>query len=154
MHKRRTSGLALGLIVLAVSAAWTLIPRDARSAQPQVKTSLEIRLIRQGNELLVSVMGTSATGPAYIGCSFYPRNVRNAATEGRHVVEQVNTTFGRVFKVPRNLEGGTFEVALWRSKIPTAQCKIPGDPWCKRNGFHMEGMLSYRSGQLNAGGTR
>jgi len=125
-------------------------PEGASAAAPTQTagaTRVEVRVVRQNGALILSVMGSAPAG-AFIGCSMYPRGARSATTDGTHMVEAINTSFGKAWKVPDAMVGGSFEIAVWASKVPKAQCRIPNDPWCKRNGFHMEGMLAYRKGQL------
>lgn len=133
--------LTLALAVLAPLAACLAAPtKTVWLLQPSVQ--------RSGQSLVVNVQGSAPKG-AWLGCSFYPPGTRNIATQGVHqVVPVTNTTYTQRFAVPQNCVGGTYEVALWGARVPASECKIPNDPWCKRNGFHLSGMLALRRGSF------
>ncbi len=35
-----------------------------------------------------------------------------------------------------------YRVGLWRTKVSSADCKIRNCPYCKRNGYHLEGSVT------------
>lgn len=134
------------LLVVALACGGLHHPVSGQPAPSPFRVNVHVT--RQGSDVLVSVQGTGPAGGAWVGCSLYPKGVRDLINQGSHTAAHVASTFSQAWKVPAGFEGGTYEVVLWTRRVPKSQCKLHNDPWCRRNGFHMEGMLVYRTGYL------
>ena len=70
--------------------------------------------------------------------------------EGTH--KQIETTgkqFSQTIEVGKNFYKGSFEVALWGKKVDKKDCTIENCYWCKKNGFHLDELLDYKTGYFN-----
>lgn len=85
----------------------------------------------------------------YMGISYYPYNTKDVVNQGTHKLYQLGVgEFINSFKIDKKFLGGSFEVALWQKKVLRKFCKIKNCKWCKRNGYHMEGLIAYKSGYI------
>lgn len=126
----------------ALSLLTLLLVLAAGTAVAAAATRLDVRIT---DSLLIQ---GSAPSAAWLGISLYPKGATQAS-QGQHMVRQLDQgEFKRTFGLNASLRGGTYEVALWREKIPAAKCTIRACQWCARNGFHMDGMLLYRTGRI------
>lgn len=90
----------------------------------------------------ITVTGT-AEKPGWIGVSVYGPNDK----KGWHQVRKISAgPINQVFRVSLS-PGGRYEMALWETKVLRAQCPTHCS-WCKLNGFHMEGLRAYHTGQI------
>lgn len=113
-------------------------------------SKMEVKLRRDGQALILTCQGQAPPRSVWLGCSMYRKGVKNAAAEGLHNAVLVSSTFTYSWRVPSSFEGGTFEAALWGDRVLRNQCRIVKDPWCARNGFHLTGLITYKSGWLVA----
>lgn len=126
-------------VMLSLAAFLILAAGAALAAATQLDVRVTDSLTIQG----------SAPSAAWLGISLYPKGA-TTASQGRHMVRQLDAgAFKRTFGLNADLRGGTYEVALWRDKIPAAKCTVRACQWCARNGFHMDGMVLYRTGKIN-----
>lgn len=141
----------LGLAVLLTCTAFS--PQGAAAAPiasaAATPLTLVIKMERRGANLVITASGLASTKSIWLGCSMYPRGVRNAVIQGNHNGVLVSSGFSHSWVVPAGFEGGTYEVALWADRVLRKDCKLRFDPWCARNGYHMTGLLQYRGGKLS-----
>lgn len=95
------------------------------------------------------VSGSNPRAVAWLGVSFYPYGVADAITGGRHsVIELKKGDIRQEISIDPALLGGSFEFALWGSKVSKVECHRDYCYWCKVNGFHLDESLAYASGLL------
>jgi hypothetical protein len=128
-----------------LAALAPLRTEGAVPAAPEVR----VNAVRAGDQYIITAAGTAPAAGAWLGRSLYAYGITNKASQGSHEVVRVASSFLRSWRVPVAwVRNGSYEVALWATKVPASQCTIPNDPWCKRNGFHLAGLLAWRSGWL------
>ena len=142
------------LLALAVLLTCTGVSAQGATAAPVASTAttpltLVIKTERRGANLIITASGVASTKSIWLGCSMYPRGVRNAVTQGSHNGVLVSSRFTHSWVVPAGFEGGTYEIALWADRVLRKDCRLASDPWCGRNGYHMTGLLQYRGGRLS-----
>lgn len=135
------------LLVLAFTAGLGAVPAPSPAA---ARYAIDVLVLRQGPSLVITLTGSAPPSGAWVGCSLYTRGEPHVAWVGRHLVQhETGTRYQASWLVPAStMVGGNYEVTLWSTRVPGTACRIPGDPWCHRNGFHMEGLLAYRNGTL------
>lgn len=95
------------------------------------------------------VSGNVPQNKAWLGISLYPYAVIDPLKDGDHtIIELPKGEFSKEIKVPRAFLGGSFEFGLWGKKVDKVDCTIDNCFWCKKNGFHLENSLAYKSGLL------
>lgn len=147
MTPRPIYAWTLLLSVLAVMAL--LSPPPLASGAVPDPVGIDVKIIRLAGNYVITVSGTAPASGAWLGRSIYAYGIRNKASDGHHDAIRVASAFVHTWTVPiAAVNGGSYEVALWASRVPSAQCRISNDPWCKRNGFHLAGMITYRGGWL------
>ncbi|MDQ7779027.1 MAG: hypothetical protein RDV41_04885 [Planctomycetota bacterium] len=86
---------------------------------------------------------------AYLGYSLYPDPREGKKAEATHEIPPAPAAaFSTSVDVPVALCGGTYEVALWRTKVDKKDCKRENCQVCSAKGFHVEGLLAYEFGVL------
>ncbi len=80
---------------------------------------------------------------AYLGYSIYPRGIGPHDDTINRLLPDASTTHSTSVKAPAKMSGGTFEVALWRTKVEKANCKREFCPSCQTAGYHLEGLLAF-----------
>lgn len=134
------------LALLAALLAVAFLP-SASHAAPASAWRIDVRAAIERDAYVLTVTGVAPAGGAWLGRSAYAYGIRDKATEGVHEVVSVLGDFRHVFTIPvSRVRGGSYEVALWSGRVMAAQCTIPRDTWCKRNGYHLTGLLAYRGG--------
>jgi hypothetical protein len=123
-------------------------PAPVRVAQSAAST-LVATVIRDGSSYTLQVEGYAAARQ-YLGFSLYTTKARSLIDGKDVTLELTPGAFRRTFPIKRDYVGGTWAAALWQRKVMAEQCPIKNDPWCKKNGFHMDGMVagSYRGGNI------
>ncbi len=58
--------------------------------------------------------------------------------------------FSFAWTPPPDSRGGTWEVSLYSARVPREQCPGGGCITCRRDGYHLEGRLLTRRGQIPA----
>lgn len=143
MSRRTLLTWVLG-VVIAGAALVAPLPECAEAAPAAL---LNVQPTVEGSEYVLLVSGVAPSQGAYLGRSIYPYGITDKCTQGFHTAVFVRGSFVQRFAFPiSRARGGSFEVALWSKRIEPSQCTLKSDPWCKRNGFHLEGMLVYRGG--------
>lgn len=142
MSRRTMLTWILGVAIAATALSWPVPEADGAPAP-----LLTVQALIEGDQYVIVASGIAPSSGAWLGRSVYPYGIRDKCTQGYHEVVQVQGTFSQRFTVPMSkVRGGSYEVALWSNRIAASQCKIANDPWCKRNGFHLDGLLVYRGG--------
>ncbi|NQU68255.1 MAG: hypothetical protein HQ510_09965 [Candidatus Marinimicrobia bacterium] len=86
---------------------------------------------------------------AWLGISFYPYNTQNPETDGTHQIIQITDhSISKEIDVDQIFLDGSFEIALWEKRVDKVDCTLDYCFWCKANGFHLDGLLVYKSGLL------
>ncbi len=99
----------------------------------------------------ISIFGECNNKVAWLGISLYPFNTVDATTGGRHSNSEIgNGHFSQEIQIDKDLLGGSFEVALWKTKVDKIDCTLEYCHWCKMNGYHFDDLLVYKSGLLNS----
>ena len=143
MSRRTLLTWVLGVVIAGAALSWPL-PEAAGTPTPPL---LNVQVTLEGDQYVLVASGVAPSTGAWLGRSVYPYGIKDKCTQGYHEVVQVQGTFTHRFAVPvSKVRNGSYEVCLWSGRIPAAECKITGDSWCKRNGFHLSGMLVYRGG--------
>lgn len=124
---------------LAVLAGVLLVATGAAAAGREFLTS------HSDSATSVTVNGT-AEKDGWLGMSAYTADGRGKPYST--VVYVRKGTWTERLSLARSYAGGTYEVALWESKVPKSSCKTPGCKWCPVNGFHMDGLRSYTYGKV------
>lgn len=97
--------------------------------------------------LLIS--GRVEKAKAWLGLSFYPYNVDDPVTGGTHrFIELGKGSFSREVSIESQFLGGSFEAALWASKVMKVDSDEKYSYWDKMFGFHVEDIIAYKSGLL------
>ncbi|MEW6282208.1 MAG: M23 family metallopeptidase, partial [Candidatus Eremiobacterota bacterium] len=121
------------IVVLLVAAVAAMAP--AATALKLEVTAVDV----------LNIQGSAPQGGCFLGISLYPPG----KTEGKHAVRKVDGgTFSSRQTIGSQFRGGTYEVALWQKRVPRNACTVQNCAWCRRNGFHMDGLLLYRTGQI------
>lgn len=143
MSRRSLLAWILGVVIAGAALSWPL-----PEAEGTPTTSLlTVQALIEGDQYVIVATGVAPAAGAWLGRSAYPYGIRDKCTQGVHEVVHVQGPFSQRFTLPINkVRGGSYEVALWSNRVAAAQCKIASDPWCKRNGFHLDGLLVYRGG--------
>lgn len=142
MSRRGVLTWILGVVIAGAALSWPL--PEAAGAPTSLLT---VQASIEGDQYVITAYGVAPSTGAWLGRSVYPYGIRDKCTQGYHEVVEVQGNFSQRFTVPiAKVRGGSYEVVLWSNRIPASQCKIAGDPWCKRNGFHLDGLLVYRGG--------
>lgn len=124
---------------LAVGAAVLLVITGAVAAGREFLTS------RSESATSVTVNGTTERD-GWLGLSAYTADQRG---KPYHTVIYVRKgSWTERLSLSKIYAGGTYEVALWESKVPKSSCKLAGCKYCPVNGFHMDGMRSYSYGKV------
>ena len=116
-------GLSTG--VVAIAAAFLLCMVRWIPAQP-APFEVTIEHDPTGRPTRIVVSG-EATGNFYLGRSLYPKGITNALREGAH--ETVAIAKGPIqesWEISTAMQGGTYEVALWKRKVDKSKCLAPG----------------------------
>ena len=109
-------------------------------------------LVNTDNGIPIELQISGATeDDVFLGVSMYPYGVVDLLAEGAHLMNSIGSgDFFEAVKIEdSNLIGGSFEVALWGKKVPKIDCTIDDCYWCDKNGFHVEELLSYKTGYLS-----
>lgn len=59
-------------------------------------------------------------------------------------------SFSFLWTPPPQTRGGTWEVSLWMKKVPREECPGGGCATCRRDGYHLEGLVLSRTGAIPA----
>ena len=103
----KKTALAVFLLVIAGAVL-------AEDSVPALETAI---VVEQGKRML-SVSGTAPDSADWLGVSFYKPTVENWIWDGDHAVYLIpGGPFSRFFAVPDGFGDGTYEVALWKSKL-------------------------------------
>ncbi len=95
------------------------------------------------------VSGNVPQSKAWLGISLYPYAVIDPINDGDHtIIELPKGEFKREIPVPSGFLGGSFEFGLWGKRVDKIDCTIDNCYWCKKNGFHLDSSLAYKSGLL------
>ena len=121
------------------------------TAQDQSELKIEVLINSDhGWPTRIIVSGTCHLEKAWLGMSMYPYGVLDYITGGRHsFIELKKGDFRHEIQVDANLLGGSFEFAIWGKKVDKVDCNKDYCYWCKMNGYHVEDLLSYKSGLLS-----
>lgn len=126
MIKQWTS-LLLGCLTFGLAVAAS---RDSLVVQPQ---SRQLR-----------VAGLAETS-GWLGMSAYSKKSQKIYLHQVRYVHRGNLS--ETFSLGPDYSQGTYEMALWQTRVPERDCKTKCS-WCKANGYHMEGLRAYTSGDL------
>ena len=86
---------------------------------------------------------------AWLGLSFYPYNVDDPITGGIHrFIELEKGSFSREVSIESQFLGGSFETALWATKVHKVDSTEEYSFWDKMFGYHVEDIIAYKSGLL------
>jgi hypothetical protein len=98
----------------------------------------------------LTISGTPEQTPLWLGVSLYPYNVVDLLEYGTHKqIEIKKAQFKEAMELGKTFYSGSFEVALYGKKVEREDCwEKGGCYWCKKNGFHLEEPLEYKSGYL------
>ncbi len=95
------------------------------------------------------ISGDCPQNTAWVGISMYPYAFIDPILDGDHSVEEVSEgPFEINISLDNRFLGGSFEVALWGTKVDKVDCTIDDCYWCEVNGFHLDDLLVYKSGLL------
>jgi len=95
------------------------------------------------------VRGRVNQDKAWLGLSFYPYNVDDPTTGGTHrFIELEQGSFDKEIAIESQFLGGSFEAALWATKIMKVDSEEEYSYWDKIFGYHVEDIIAYKSGLL------
>ena len=121
-----------GFLLLLLS----VLPADRA---PYLQSSL------QGNDQL-TVSGRAQRG-MLLGVSFY-----TSSGQARHALYPLGDgLFRRRLVVGARFREGSYQLALWRAKVPASQCQVPQCAYCPVYGYHLDGKLAGTSGYFTLG---
>jgi len=107
--------------------------------------SKEYLTSRSATPSSVTVTGNSDHS-GWLGITVYSSNDRIPNQSQVTFVRQGSWT--QNFVLSGSCANSKYDVALWETKVARGQCKTADCKWCKANGFHMEGLRSFASGQV------
>jgi hypothetical protein len=86
---------------------------------------------------------------AWLGLSFYPYNVDDAVTGGSHrFIELEEGSFSHEIPIESQFLGGSFESALWATRVDKVDSTEEYSYWDKMFGYHVDDLIAYKSGLL------
>ncbi len=138
--------LLAGLLFLSI--AGFIQASDTKSSTADLKVEIVVSA-DSGWPTRLIVTGNNPQSVAWLGISFYPYGVADPVTGGRHsVIEVKKGDIRQEITIDPALLGGSFEFALWGTKIAKVDCRRDYCYWCKMNGYHVDESLAYSSGLL------
>jgi hypothetical protein len=114
-----------------------------------VKGALNVRIDTDASTLEPRklVMGADCSATAWIGYSIYP-GTSVTGVSARHQAVEWRKGAATEEALGEKFCGGSYEVALWKEKVPLEKCRLNSCASCKEKGFHMAGLIACRSGYI------
>ena len=114
--------------------------------------SLDVNIVVDadtGWPVKVMVSGYSPHDQIWMGSSRYPFNAEIPETDGIHdIIIIYEGIIEYEVSIKPILLDGSFEIAIWGTKVPKVDCTLEYCHWCKVNGFHLDNLLIYKTGLL------
>ena len=128
--------------LLIVAVAFALVVSGVQAADSLPVAQLKTTVRDSSGTLTLVVSGAAPENNNWLGVSLYKPYYTDAIWDAQHSAYQMpRGDFTKAFTVPKELEGGIFEVALWKNKV--AQKTI----------YRMETMRGYGGGSKDSAHT-
>jgi len=97
----------------------------------------------------ITVSGKTDKDKIWLGVSLYPNGATDLMKQGTHKQIELSTDkFSHFIDIGKTFYNGSFEIALWGTKVEQKDCTIENCFWCNKNGFHLDELLDYKTGYL------
>ncbi|MBI5367124.1 MAG: hypothetical protein HZA54_08815 [Planctomycetes bacterium] len=148
---RRTAATLLPTLVLALAALVALAALPAPAAAQALPLDVAVEFDRATGRAARLVVEGAAPFDGWLGRSLYPKDPAAAASGADHRLTAVGRGAIRsTWPIPESCAEGSFEVALWTKRVDKSKCTVKGCAACAARGYHLEGLVAYRSGRLGS----